>query len=148
MSNMFGGDPFFGAEDLGAVFQVTDLFTEAPVPLIPKETHFQSMEGLENLRVKNIHTIGPVVYLNPSDVTPEKRIEVSRKNNPETMEGLVVYISNLTTLTDRLKDVAYMHRTEKIRLMGVVGEKQQQILALKEKISQLENPGKKRKTEN
>ena len=147
MSDMFGGDPFFGAEDLGAVFQVTDLYPEAEVvPQIPEETRFESIQGLENLSVKNIQTLGPVVYLNPSNVNPEKRLEVSLKNNPETMEFLPVYISNLTTLTDRLKDVACMHREEKIRLQGVVGEKQKQILDLEEKIRQLENPTKKRKT--
>ena len=147
MSDMFGGDPFFGAEDLGAVFQVTDLYPEAEVvPQIPEETRFESIQGLENLSVKNIQTLGPVVYLNPSNVNPEKRLEVSLKNNPETIEFLPVYISNLTTLTDRLKDVACMHREEKIRLQGVVGEKQKQILDLEEKIRQLENPTKKRKT--
>tara|TARA_B100001094_G_C17612790_1_gene522042 strand:+ start:104 stop:550 length:447 start_codon:yes stop_codon:yes gene_type:complete len=147
MSDTVDTDPFFGALgiDLGIPFQVTDLFPEAPAPLILKGTPFQSIEGLEGLSVMDIETLGPVLYLNPQNMNRDKIREVSRKRNPETMEGLPVYIYNLNVLTEKLKDVAYIHRTERIRLLGVVDEKQQQINALEEKISLMENPSKKRK---
>ena len=147
MSDTSSTDPFFGAlgMDLGIPFQVTDLFPEAPAPLILKGTPFQSIEGLEGLSVRNIETIGPVLHLNPQNMNPDKIREVSRKRNPETMEGLPVYIYNLNVLADRLKDVAYMHREEKIRLQGIVSDQQKKIEELEEKISRMENPSKKRK---
>ena len=147
MGDSFEGTPFFGAlgMNLGIPFQVTDLFPEAPVPLVPKETDFQSIEGLEGFNIIDIHTIGPVIRLTPQNMNLDKIREVSRKRNPGTLEGLPVYIYNMNTLTDRLKDVAYMHRTEKIRLQGVVEDQQKKIAELEEKISRMENPSKKRK---
>ena len=97
----------------------------------PKTTPLTDIEEFPPFEIRNVETIGKVIWFK-EDSFPQ-RLKDMKKNPfiPTNLEGICVFIHNLIELSEKLRDVASMHRYLKIELEKKVALLEKEIEELK-----------------